>query len=64
MLADGGRRVLKDEADSKSEAELFDQQLRYTNELMKRTVASLLDGPDETRPHHRAERGRGALSLR
>ncbi len=50
VLAEGGRRVLKEEADSKSEAELFDQQLQYTNQLMKRTVASLLDGPDETDP--------------
>ena len=50
VLADKGRRVLKEEADSTSEAELFDQQLQYTNELMKRTVASLLDGPDETDP--------------
>ena len=50
VLDEGGRRVLKEEADSKSEAELFDQQLQYTNQLMKRTVASLLDGPDETDP--------------
>jgi hypothetical protein len=50
VLAEGGRRVLKEEADEKSEAELFDQQLQYTNQLIKRTVASLLDGPDETDP--------------
>ena len=34
----------------KSEAELFEQQLHYTNERMKRIVDSLLDGPDETDP--------------
>jgi hypothetical protein len=50
VLADNGRRVLKEEADSTSEAVLFGQQLRYTNDLIKRTVASLLDGPDETDP--------------
>ncbi len=50
VLGEGGRRVLKEEADRTSEAELFDQQLQYTNQLIKRTVASLLDGPDETDP--------------
>jgi hypothetical protein len=50
VLAERGRRVLSEEAQSKPEAELFEQQLRYTNDLIKRTVASLLDGPASSDP--------------
>jgi hypothetical protein len=50
VLGQKGRRILQDEAASRPEAELFAEQLDYTNDLIKRTVASLLDGPAETDP--------------
>ncbi len=50
VLAEGGRHVLKEEVSEKSEPELFAQQLRYTNEALKRTLRALLEGPEETDP--------------
>jgi hypothetical protein len=50
VLAEGGRHVLKEEVSEKSEPELFAQQLRYTNEAVKRMVSALLEGPEETDP--------------
>jgi len=50
VLAEGGRHVLEEEAESKDEAQLFEQQLHFTNDQIRRTVATLLEGPDERDP--------------
>jgi hypothetical protein len=50
VLAERGRRVLEEEAESRPEAELFAGQLDYTNDLILRTVEELLDGPDSQDP--------------
>lgn len=50
VLAEGGRYVLEAEAKQKSEAELFEQQLEFTNEKVNELVAKLLEGPDDEDP--------------
>ncbi len=50
VLAEGGRYVLEAEAKQKSEAELFEQQLEFTNEKVNEIVAKLLEGPDDEDP--------------
>jgi hypothetical protein len=50
VLAEGGRHVLEAEAKQKSEAELFEQQLEFTNEKLNELVAKLLEGPDDEDP--------------
>jgi hypothetical protein len=50
VLGEGGRRVLEAEAGSRPEAELFGEQLDYTNDLILDTISALLDGPEATDP--------------
>jgi hypothetical protein len=50
VLGEGGRRILEAEAQQRPEAELYAEQLDYTNDLIKQTVTSLLAGPDESDP--------------
>ena len=50
VLAENGRVVLEAEQDAKSEAELYDQQLQFTNQRMREIVAKLLEGPDDEDP--------------
>ncbi len=50
VLAKDGRFVLEAEAKQKSEAELYAQQLEFTNQKINEIVAKLLAGPDEEDP--------------
>ena len=49
-FGEGGRIVLKSEEESRPEAELYAQQLSFTNDKIRETVDALLAGPDETDP--------------
>jgi hypothetical protein len=50
VLAEDGRVVFEAEAREKSEAELFAQQLDFTNQQINEIVAKLQDGPDDEDP--------------
>jgi hypothetical protein len=45
-----GRIILSEEEESRPEGELYAEQLAYTNERIRETVAALLAGPDEADP--------------
>jgi hypothetical protein len=50
VLAEGGRVVYNEEAKAKGEAELLQQQLAFTDDMILETVDALLAGPDEEDP--------------
>ena len=45
-----GSIVLKAEEESRPEAELYDEQLRFTNDRIREMVAKLLDRPEDEQP--------------